>query len=150
MTRSVGAVRRAGSLAGVFVVALGFVAGCGNSNGVASWPGRLDSPGRVVEFYGRPVEPSEIKVLCSSADGGGVSLRISGPDGLSAAASQKADGSQVSDLVVTGDRGSEVIARGAQWVSLNGETGFQLVPSGDYFETFYLHDGAAFCGARPS
>ncbi|SIJ21192.1 Uncharacterised protein [Mycobacteroides abscessus subsp. abscessus] len=100
------------------------------------WPGHLDSPDRVVEFFGQPVEAADVKVLCSGAEGGGVALLISGPGGLSASASQKADGSQVSDVTVKGSGEPKVLAGSAHWVSANGETGFQLDQSGDFDDVF--------------
>lgn len=119
---------------------------CGGSGLSQSWPGRIAASSNV-DFYDETFPSTDVKVLCSKKSSE-LTVRITGPTGESATASQKADGAQVSDITVVRNNESKVLPGGAHWSTVSGETGFELDPSGDFDDIFYLHNGAAVCAQK--
>ena len=136
----------------VVAVAVGAVsvAGCGTSQpAAATWPGKFFSNTHTVDFYDQTYDITDVKILCSQ-DGAGLKILITAPDGTQVTSTQPPDGSQKSNIEVTGgNREAQTLTGGAVWKNVNGEWGFEGDPDDtDSHSVFYLHDGAAICPAR--
>lgn len=133
---------------GVFLVVAMTLCGCG-SRAPETWTGSIDSHNDQVDFFEQAYDVSDVKVLCA-ATSSGLSVTITAPDGTQAQTVQGNDGSQKSDIVISGGgHDGQTLAGGAIWHPIPGGTAFDLEPEGTYDRVFYLHDGAAVCPARP-
>lgn len=129
----------------VVVVVVVFLAGCGSHSAERTWTGSIDSHNDQVDFFEQPYDVSDVKVLCASTSSG-LSVTITAPDGTQARAVQGNDGSQKSDIAISGGGHDEqTLTGGAIWHNISGATAFDLEPDGTYDRIFYLHDGAAVC-----
>ena len=103
-----------------------------------------------IDFYDITYSTTDVKILCSATPSG-VHITITAPDGTKAQATQRDDGSQKSDITISGGRhDQQILTNGAIWKSVNGDIGCELEPDGSYDNVFYMHDGAAVCPGRHS
>lgn len=138
------ALRRVATLAAGVLIA-----GCGGHDSV-TWTGSFESMRKKIDFYDITYSTTDVKILCS-ATLSGVHITITAPDGTKAQATQRDDGSQKSDITISGGRhDQQILTNGAIWKSVNGDIGCELEPDGSYDNVFYLHDGAAVCPGRHS
>lgn len=131
----------------IAALAAASVAGCGTSHPAAeTWPGQFYGNADKVDVYGQTYATTDVKLLCSKT-GDQLKILITAPDGTQVTATRPNDGSQKSDIQVTGgSHGQQTLTKGALWSSVNGEWGFEGDPEDtDSHKTFYLHDGTAFC-----
>lgn len=126
------------------VLAVGLIGACGSKPPV-TWPGTIENNAAEVEFYEKQYAAADIKVLCAKADGGGMQIQLTAPDGTHLVTAQQADGSPASNITIDGPNGKETLPNGAHWRTENGTTYFLLDDSGQYDKKFYMHDGDVSC-----
>jgi len=134
----------------IAALAAASTAGCGTSQLAAeTWPGQFYGNADKVDIYEQTYATTDVKLLCSKT-GEQLKILITAPDGTQVTSTRPNDGSQKSDIQVTGGNHSpQTLINGALWSSVNHEWGFEGDPEDtDSHKVFYLHDGSAYCPAN--
>lgn len=138
-----GEIRSAAAVS-MTVLAIGLIGSCGSKPPV-TWPGTIENNAGEVEFYEKKYASTDVKVLCAKADGGGMQIQLTAPDGTRLVTAQRADGAQTANITLDGPNGKDTLTDGANWRTANGNTYFLLDDSGKYDKKFYMHNGDVSC-----